>query len=72
MMPFNKYKVFVKCLRDNKVNLISGKDDHRAAEEFIRYIAKSIRERLALPLCSANAFSVLIDGSEAPKTGIEK
>ena len=72
MMPFNKYKVFVKCLCDNKVNLISRKDDHRAVEKLIRYIAKSIGERLALPLCSANAFSVLSDGSEVRKTGMEK
>ena len=42
------------------------------AEEFIPYIAKSICERLALLLCSANAFSVLSDGSDTRKTGMEK
>ena len=62
MMPFNKLKVLVKCVRENNVQLISGKDDHRAAEEYVRYIADSIRERLALILCSANAFSLLSDG----------
>ena len=57
MMPFNKFKVLVKCVRENDVHLISGKDDHRAAEEFVRYIADSLRERLAIILCSADAFS---------------
>ena len=72
MLPFSKFRVLVKCVRDNNVHLISGKDDHRAAEEYIRYIADSIRERLALILCSTNAFSILSDGSEARKTGMEK
>ena len=54
MMPFNKFRVLVKCVRENNVHLISGKDDHRAAEEYVRYIADSIRERLALLLCSSN------------------
>ena len=71
-MPFNKFKVLVKCVRENDVHLISGKDDHGAAEEFVRYIADNIRERLAIILCSANAFSLLSDGSEARKTGMEK
>ena len=60
IMPFNKFKVLVKCVREN-VHLISGKDDHGAAEEFVRYIADSIRERLAIILCSGNAFSLLSD-----------
>ena len=72
MMPFNKFHVLVKCVRENNVHLISGKDDHRAAEEYVRYIADSIRGRLALLLCSSNAFSILSDGSEARKTGMEK
>ena len=46
--------------------------NHRAAEEFIRYIAQSIRGKLALLLCSANTFSVLNDGPEARKTGMEQ
>ena len=57
-MPFNKFKVLVKCVLENDVHLISGKDDHSAAEEFVRYTADSIRERLAIILCSANAFSL--------------
>ena len=72
MMPFNKFHVLVKCVRENNVHLISGKDDHRAAEEYVRYIADSIRERLALLLCYSNAFSILSDGSEARKTWMEK
>ena len=72
MMPFNKFRVLVKCVRENNVHLISGKDDDRAAEEYVRYIADSIQERLAMLLCSSNAFSILSDGSEARKTGMEK
>ena len=34
MMPLQKCRVLVKCVRDNTVHLISGKDDHRAAEEY--------------------------------------
>ena len=72
MMPFNKFHVLVKCVRENNVHLISGKDDDRAAEEYVRYIADNIRERLALLLCSSNAFSILSDGSEARKIVMEK
>ena len=39
MLPLNKFQVLVKCLRDNKVKLIQGRDDHRACEEFVSYIA---------------------------------
>ena len=35
MLPFNKFQVLVKCLRDNKVKLIQGRDDHRACEEYV-------------------------------------
>ena len=72
MLPFNKFQVLVKCLRDNKVKLIQGRDDHRAYEEYVSYIAESIRDKLAVILSSAKAFSILTDGSEAIKTGMEK
>ena len=35
MLPFNKFQVLVKCLRDNNVKLISGRDDNRACEEYM-------------------------------------
>ena len=72
MLPFNKFQVLVKCLRDNKVKLIQGRDDHRACEEYVSYIAESIRDKLAVILSSAKAFSILTDGSKARKTGMEK
>ena len=46
MLPFNKLRVLVKCLRDNKVKLISGRGDHRAREEYVPYLAKSIKDVL--------------------------
>ena len=72
MLPFYKFKVLVKCLRDNKVKLISGRDDHCACEEYVSYLAESIRDKLAVILSSSKAFSILTDGSEARKTGMEK
>ena len=47
MMPFSKFHVLVKCLRDNDVKLVSGRDNHKAAEEYVEYIAEVIREKLA-------------------------
>ena len=72
MLPFNKFKILVKCLGDNKVKLISGRDDHRAREEYVSYLAESIRDKLAVILSSSKAFSILTDSSEARKTGMEK
>ena len=72
MMPFSKFHVLVKCLRHNDVKLVSGRDNHKAAEEYVEYIAEVIREKLALLISSSAAFSFLTDGSEARKTGLEK
>ena len=36
------------------------------------YLAESIRDKLAVILLSSKAFSILTDGSEARKTGMEK
>ena len=72
MPPFNKFKVLVKCLRDNKVKLISGRDDHHACEEYVSYFAQNIRDKLAIILLSCKAFSILTDDSETRKTGLEK
>ena len=71
-LPFSKFKILVKCLRDNNVKLISGRDDHRACEEYVSYLAESIRDKLAMILPSSKAFSILTDGSETRKTGMEK
>ena len=72
ILPFNKFKVLVKCLWDNNIKLISGRDDHRACEEYVSYLAESIRDKLAVILSSSKAFSILTDGSETRKTGMEK
>ena len=69
MLPCNKFKVLVKCLRDNKIKMISGRDDHRAFEEYVPHLAKSIRDKLAVILSSSKAFGILTGGSEARKTG---
>ena len=72
MMPFNKFRVLVKCVRENNVHLISGKDDHRAAEEYVRYIADSIRERLALLLVHQMHFPFYQMGLRPGKQGWKK
>ena len=71
ILPFNKFEVLVKCLRDNNVKLISGRDDNRACEEYVSYLAKSIRDKLTMILSSSKAYSIS-DGSETRTTGMEK
>ena len=72
MLPFNKFKVLVKCLRDNTVKVILGCDDYRACEGYVSCLAESIRDKLTVILSSSKAFSILTDRSEARKTGMEK
>lgn len=42
------------------------------AHKMIQFIADTIREKLCTILCSANAFSLMSDGSQAGKTKSEK
>ena len=46
MLQFSKFKVLVKCLRYNKVNLISGRDDHCACEEMYHILLKVLETSL--------------------------
>ena len=71
-LPYSKFRVLVKCIKESGVKLIEGKDDGRAAREYCSEIANSIREKVAVLLCSNTAFGVLTDGSEPQKTGSEK
>ena len=62
----------MKVQKENGVRLIDGTNSTHSAREFISEIAEAIREKLAIILCNATAFSLLTDGSQARKTGAEK
>lgn len=71
-MPLTHFKVLIKCMRENGVRLIQGKDDHRACKEYIHFIAEAIKERVAVILGSTSFISILSDGSQARKVKSEK
>ena len=51
---------------------LPGKDDHRAAREYISCIAQAVLEKCVAIVGSRNFMSVLTDGSQAIKTGADK
>ena len=71
-MPLKHFKVLVKCQRENGVVLVQGRDDNKAAREYIHYIATAVREKCAAIIASQNFMSLMSDGSQARKTGSEK
>lgn len=71
-MPLKHFKVLVKCQRQNGVVLIDGRDNNKAAREYIHCIADSIREKCAAVIASKHFMSLMSDGSQARKTGSEK
>ena len=71
-MPLKHFKVLVKCQRQNGVVLIDGRDNHKAAREYIHCIADAIREKCAAVIASKHFMSLMSDGSQARKTGSEK
>ena len=52
--------------------LVSGKDDHRAASEYMKATVETIKEKVAVIMGSTHFFNLLSDGSQARKTGSEK
>ncbi|KAL5016137.1 hypothetical protein ScPMuIL_005726 [Solemya velum] len=70
--PLSAFKTLVKVQKENGVQLISKCDDVKSARKFIEVIANVIREKIAIIVSSATAFSILSDGSQARKTGSEK
>lgn len=71
-LPLKHFKAVVKCEKACGVHLLSGAESGKQAREFIHEISDTVREKLAVILCSSNAFSVLTDGSQPRKTGSEK
>ncbi len=71
-MPLKHFKVLVKCQRQNGVVLIDGRDNNKAAREYIHCIADSVREKCAAVIASKHFMSLMSDGSQARKTGSEK
>lgn len=71
-LPLAHFHTVVKAQKANGVKLIDGCDSGLVARDLIHEIAESIREKLAIILCSSNAFCCLSDGLQAKKTGSEK
>ena len=71
-LPMTQFKTLVKVQRQNGVRLITGKDDHHTAYEFVSSINEAVIEKCAVILGSADFMSLLTDGSQARKTGHEK
>ena len=53
-------------------NLYLGHENGKSGREFISCIADAVRERVAAFLASSDFMSILTDGSQARKTGIDK
>ena len=70
-MPYEHFKVLVKCQRKNGVHLIQRCDNGRTAREFVSAIAHTVREKVAAILVDAKFFTTLSDGSQAKKTGLD-
>jgi hypothetical protein len=71
-MPLTHFKTLVKVQRKNGTKLIEGKDNHRAAAEYIQYLANTIRKKIKSEIGMAPFFSILSDGSQVRKVKIEK
>ncbi|XP_014667320.1 PREDICTED: zinc finger protein 862-like [Priapulus caudatus] len=71
-LPLSHFTTLVKVQRASGVNLIQGCDDSNKAREFVSFLADGIRDKLALIMASATAYSTLTDGSMARKTSSEK
>ncbi len=52
--------------------MIEGRDDERAASEYVHTIANAIREKCAAIIASSHFMSLMSDGSQARKTNSEK
>ena len=71
-LPLKTFNLLVKYQRDHGGALISGKDDHRAASEYMQAILGAIREKVTLIVGSMNFFSLLSGGSQAWKIGSDE
>ena len=70
--PLASFKTMVKVQKANGVKLIKNMDGSKACGKFVEVLSDVIREKLAVILSSATAFSILTDGSQPKKTGSEK
>jgi len=70
--PLSTFKTIVRIQKANGVQLIEGIESATKCAEFVHTLSQAIRQKLSEILCSATAFSVLSDGSQARKTGSEK
>ncbi|XP_065654267.1 uncharacterized protein LOC136080862 [Hydra vulgaris] len=71
-MPHSHFKTLIKYQRLNGVLLLEGKDNNKAALEYISCIASAIKEKVAKIVNETNFFSILSNGSQARKTKDEK
>ncbi len=70
--PLSAFKTIVLSQKANGVKLIEGCDNVKKAKEFISHLANAVRAKISNILIGATAFSILCDGTQARKTGVEK
>jgi hypothetical protein len=58
-MPLKHFKVLVKCQHQNGVALIDGRDNNKAAREYIHCIADSVHEKCAAVIASKHSMSLI-------------
>ena len=58
-LPLKTFKLLVKCQRENSVTLVSRKDDHRAASEYMKAIVEAIKEKVAVIMGSTHFFNLI-------------
>ena len=61
-MPFRHFKVLAKCQRQNGAVLVQGRDNEKAAKEYVNCIANAFCEKCAAVLASRNFMSLMSDG----------
>lgn len=71
-MPLKHFNILVKCQRQNGVKLVQGRQDGKAAREFIEFLAKSVFGKVSSIIREKDFIAVMSDGSQARKTGSDK
>ncbi|XP_065667917.1 uncharacterized protein LOC136088170 [Hydra vulgaris] len=71
-ISLNCFSVLVEIQKENSIPIVSGTSDGRAAKKFIRSIYSAVLEKSNLILNQSHFYSILPDGSQARKTGVDK
>lgn len=71
-MPLNRFNILIKCQQQNGMSLIKGRQNGKAAAEYLSYITSSVSSKVSSILNEKDFFSTLLDGSQPKQTGSEK